>query len=250
MDKAGRTGSDTKPATTSLPPTVENVLKAGDFVYYEDGQGTRQLCAVLYDSTSEYGVEIITMNTVEDVELGNGTGSEQVNNTTYFNTAKNSYNNAIATLNNATSKYINTTYVDEARSVGSDPSNPTLDNPGYFTSSYSYMSSYNGQFKNGDTHYQSDYNQMNNVLGIGAIDEAYWLASRPVTSLSNYSRFGVRFASTIGMWAGSYLCNVQSSGSAYSYSHTNGLRPVFHLKSNIKVTGGTGEEGSPYTLGT
>ena len=249
VDKAGRTGSDTTQATTSLPPTVENVLKAGDYVYSQDGQGTRQLCAVLYDSSSPYGVEIITMNTVEDVELGNGTGKRQDNNTTYFNRAKNSYNNAISTLNNATSKYINTTYADEARSVGSDPSNPTSDNPGYFTSSYSYMSSYNGQFKNTDTHYETDYDQMG-TLGIRDIDKNYWLASRIVASRSDGSYFCVRGVSPSGGLRSYSLCSVYGGGSTDSNSYTYGLRPVFHLKSNIKVTGGTGEEGSPYTLGT
>ena len=189
------------------------------------------------------------MNTVEDIELGNGTGREQDDNTTYFNTAKKSYNNARTTLNNATSKYINTTYADEARSVGSDPSNPTSDNPGYFTSSESYMSSYNGQFKNEDTHYTTDYDQMG-TLGIRGIDKNYWLASRLVSSGSRDSNFLVRRVYTSGNLSFSRLCFVNRNGSTFSYSDANGLRPVFHLKSNIKVTGGTGEEGSPYTLGT
>ena len=135
------------------------------------------------------------METVEDVKLGNGTGSEQTNNTTYFNIAMNSYNNAISTLNNATSKYINTTYVDKVRCVGSNPSNPTIDNPGYFTSSY--MSSYNGKFKNEDTNYSTDSNQMN-ALNIHDIDEYYWLASRSVYSHSSVSYFYVRCVSASG----------------------------------------------------
>ena len=247
VDKAGTPGTETAQATTEkAPATNVNELVAGDYVYYEDGQGTRQLCAVLYDSSSPYGVEIITMNTVEDVELGNGTGSMQTNNTTYFNTAKNSYNNAIATLNNATSKYINTTYADKARSVGSDPSNPTSDNPGYFTSSYSYMSNYNGQFKNADEHHETDYNQMG-TLGIRDIDEYYWLASRHVPSDSNYSSFGVRYVT--GGSLGTYnLCYVYSSGITTSFSKSYGLRPVFHLRDTVQVTGGTGAKDDPYIL--
>ena len=34
------------------------------------------------------------------------------------------------------------------------------------------------------------------------------------------------------------------------YSKTYGLRPVFKLKTNVKVTGGKGTSSSPYTLGT
>ena len=244
MDKGNNTGTGTQTATTKVPlPIAEDVLKAGDFVYYEDGRGTRQLCAVLYDSTSEYGVEIITMNTVEDVELGENSSNS------ITTKSKDDYNNVISILNNATSKYVNTTYVDEARSVGSDPSNPTSDNPGYLTSSYSYMSSYNGQFKNQDTHYEADFNQMG-TLGIQDIDEYYWLASRDGGAYSSGGYFRVRHVNARGDLDYGTLGFVLSSGDAHSGTYTRGLRPVFHLKSNIKVTGGTGEEGSPYTLGT
>ena len=240
VDLAGNKVETISEAIIVAEPTIENVLTAGDWVRYEDGTGVERDCVVLYDSTSEYGVEIITMEIVEKVTLGNDNN---------FNTAMNSYNNAISTLNNATSKYLNTTYVDKARSVGSDPSNPTTDNPGYFTSSYSYMSSYNGKFKNKDTHYGTDYNQMG-TLGIRAIDEQYWLASRAVYSSSSRSIFDVRRVSASGSLDSNDLCRVSSSGNTYSYSPAYGLRPVFHLKSGIKVTGGTGEEGSPYILGT
>ena len=180
-DIAGNKVETISEAITVAEPTIENVLTAGDWVRYEDGTGVTRDCVVLYDSSSEYGVEIITMETVEDVTLGNSSN---------FNTSMNSYNSAISTLNNATSKYINTTYVDSARSVGSDPSNPTSDNPGYFTSSYSYMSSYNGKFKNADTNYETDDEQMG-TLGIQDIDEEYWLASRYVSSYSSVSYFSV-----------------------------------------------------------
>ena len=235
--------------------TNVNELKEGDYVNYIDKNGVTRKCAVLYDSSSPYGVEIITMESVEDVELGNGTGSSNTSlSTTDFNTAMNSYNNAISTLNNATSKYINTTYVDKARSVGSDPSNPTSDNPGYFTSSYSWFSNYNRKFKNTDTHYETDYNQMK-ALTIHDIDQNYWLASRYVDMYEDSSGIysGVRYVSSYGNLISSSrasLCNVASACYTYSDSNTFGLRPVFHLRSNIKVTGGTGEEGDPYTLGT
>ena len=54
--------------------TNVNELVAGDWVTYVDGIGEPRDCVVLYDSSSSYGVEIITMETVEDIELGNGTG--------------------------------------------------------------------------------------------------------------------------------------------------------------------------------
>ena len=193
---------------------------------------------MLYDSSSPYGVEIITMETVEDVTLGDDDN---------FKTSMNSYNNAISTLNNATSKYINTTYVDKARSVGSVPNNPNSQS-GYYTFT-KFSSSYSGKLRDTDTNYETDYNQMK-ALNINNIDDYYWLASRYVRSSSGRSYFRLRPVLTDGSLGGSYLCYVDRSGSTGSYSYANGLRPVFHLRSNIKVTGGTGEEGNPYTLGT
>ena len=38
-------------------------------------------------------------------------------------------------------------------------------------------------------------------------------------------------------------------GYTYSGNDTHGLRPVFTLKSDIKVTGGSGTDEDPYTLG-
>lgn len=45
------------------------------------------------------------------------------------------------------------------------------------------------------------------------------------------------------------VCGVNDTN-VYSHSHAYGLRPIFHLRSNIKVTGGTGKIGNAYTLGT
>ena len=239
VDKANNPGTGTASATTlKAPATNVNELVAGDYVYYEDGQGTRQLCAVLYDSTSEYGVEIITMNIVRNVTLGSDD----------FNTAMNSYNSAISTLNNATSIYINTTYADASRSVGSVPGNPSQDNAEMFTSSYSYMSSYNGKLKDTDSNYETDYNQMG-TLGIRNIGERYRLASRYVSTNASSSDFRLRYVNADGDLSNNLtLCRVGKSYTE-SYSNNYGLRPVFHLRDTVQVTGGTGTEDDPYTLG-
>ena len=132
------------------------------------------------------------METVEEVELGNGTGSSSTSsNTTDFNTAMNSYNNAISRLNTRAEAYRNTTYSSSARSVGSVPNNKNTQS-GYFTSSYSYMENYNGKLRDEDENYLTDYNQMED-LGIEGIGEYYWLASRYVHSDSTISHFYVRY---------------------------------------------------------
>lgn len=234
--------------TTISPNGVENVLKEGDWVKYPAEQGNLD-CVVLYDSSSEYGVEIITMESVEDITLGvndqTATGSDN------YTKVKNSYNNAINTLNNATSKYNNSTYSDKVRCVGSDPSNPTADNPGYFTSSRSYMSNYNGQFKRDDSS-STDSKQLT-ALEIKAINEDYWLAGCQVTSYETDTNFYLRFVDGFSHLNGtvrySKCFDVKSDGTTNMYSPTSGLRPVFHLRPKVKVTGGSGTSNDPYILG-
>ena len=220
-------------------PTAEDTLKAGDYVTYPSAQGDIE-CRVLYDSTSEYGVQLITSACVgSDITLGD----EDDN----FTNAMNSYNNAISTLNNAAGAYNNSDY-STARCVGSNPINPSTE-AGMHTTQFS--SSYSGRLKDTDTNYETDYNQME-LLKINDIADEYWLASRVVYSSSDSfsSGFFVRCVRTGGnVYASLSLCRVFSDGGTYANSDSRGLRPVFTLKSGIKVTGGNGESGTPYTLG-
>ena len=216
-------------------PTAEDTLKAGDYVTYPSAQGDIE-CRVLYDSTSEYGVQLITSACVgNDVTLGDSD----------FTTSMNSYNNAISTLNSAAEAYNNSDY-STARCVGSNPTTPSAE-AGYYTFT-EFSSSYSGKLKDADTNYETDYNQME-ALEINNIADAYWLASRYVSSSSDLSSFNVRYVNTSGGVNRSDLCRVGSGGNAYAYNRSYGLRPVFTLKSGIKVTGGNGESGTPYTLG-
>ena len=228
------TTEEPEPEPEPEKPTAEDTLKAGDYVTYPSAQGDIE-CRVLYDSTSEYGVQLITRACVgSDVTLGDN----------YFTTSMNSYNNAISTLNNAAGAYNNSDY-STARCVGSNPINPSTE-AGMHTTQFS--SSYSGQLKDTDTNYETDYNQMT-TLKINDIDDIYWLASRLVSSSSNVSRFSVRYVDASGNVDFNGLCAVYSNGLTYASSNSSGLRPVFTLKSGIKVTGGNGESGTPYTLG-
>ena len=224
-------------------PSINEVLKEGKYVYYEDGTGQTIKCVVLYGpentNYSSYGIQIITMETLGDVTLGSSD----------FNTAMNSYNNAITILNNAGTKYINTTYADKVRSVGSVPNDPNYDGAGMFTSSESFMKNYNGKFKNADNKHQIDWNQMR-ALGIYGIGDTYWVASRTIDASSYGCYFGIIYASGSGSISNaSDLCTVKAGGIS-SISATYGIRPIFTLKPGIKVTGGSGTSDDPYTLGT
>jgi len=74
---------------TAIP--IEEVLTADKVTYvnFADATGVKRKCVVLYDSSSEYGIEIITMDTVKD--------------TSYYEKA--GYDNYVSNLNNEASKY-------------------------------------------------------------------------------------------------------------------------------------------------
>ena len=220
-------------------------MAGAEYVEYVDGTGVTRLCAVLWDSSSEYGVEIITMEDVEGIELGGSNPTE----------AMNSYNNAIKTLNDATKKYINSTYVDKSRCVGSVPDNPYYENTQMVTSDAEFFAPYNGKFKGADENYDIDYNQLHD-LNIAVLDkftyERYWFASRDTYEQSHrtYDFYLLSAGSDYGGAGLTYLFYVYNDGETYNPRNTYGLRPVFHLKQGIKITGGSGTKTDPYTLGT
>ncbi len=231
QDKAGNKLESISQGITVTSQTIEAILKDGDYVNYIDVTGTTRKCVVLYDSSSSYGIELITMSKVESVTLG---GSN-------FSTASTSYNNAISTLNTKANAYNNSTYSTRARCVGSVPNNPDSQSG---TSTY-----YGYTLRNTDTNYVTDREKMEE-LKIRNIGENYWLASRELYvsndaySLMIYADDGEpgTLTYTIG--------GINSSGESDGYSYTIALRPVFHLKSGLKVTGGNGSPSTPYTLGT
>ncbi len=218
--------------------TVEDLI-AGNRVYYNTGntsvgnQGVIK-CVVLYDSSSEYGVQIIAEDTVDVVTLGDSD----------FNTSMNLYNTAITTLNAKAEEYQNATYVSDARCVGSVPNNKNAE-PENFKGEYSYLSLYT--FRDADTNYETDYNQMG-TLDILIANANYWLASRHIVSGSSNSNLYVRHVNTSGKANYTTLCNIFSSGRTHGTSNLYGFRPVFTLNSGIKLIEGDGNT-IPYTLG-
>ena len=114
--------------------TIVSELKDGNYVRYIDKNNIERDCVVLYDANSNYGVQIITMDTVEDVDLGNGTENIQWENETYFNKVVDNYNNAINILNTRAYEYKNDNYSDDARCVGSAPNNKNSESNEYFSS--------------------------------------------------------------------------------------------------------------------
>ena len=192
------------------------------------------------ENETNYGIQIVSADTVgENVTLGNSN----------FNISRNSYNEAILTLNAKAEEYLNTKYATDARCVGSVPDNKNAESKDYYISNYNYMKNYNSTFKNGDVNYKKDYEQMNssnlNILDIG---KYYWFASREVTADSTNTLFRVRAVNDSGQFSTSTLSHIYYNGVIYGYSRTIlGFRPVFTLKPEIKITEGDGKN-IPYTL--
>lgn len=221
---------------------IEELLTAGKYVYYTDAKNITRECVVLYDKTSEYGIQIVTMETVENIELGNGNDnmSNEIEN---FNTAKEYYNDSISILNTKARTYLNKSIASDARSIGSIPDNPDFESNTYFNSTESYLSAYNGLFKDADNNKEEDEEQLEK-LGIENIKTTYWFASRDILTGSTNTNFCMQ--RTGGL---SILCAVNNGGTVTSFNNSFGLRPVFKLKENVKVTGGSGTPEDPYTLG-
>ena len=118
---------------------------------YVDGTGVTRTYAVLYDLSSGYGVQITAMEPFEETELG----IENQDQTAAVEAGLNDYNNIITKLNNAVSKYLNTTYASSVRSMGTHPDAPTLDEAGIYAGivNAEHYEPYRGTMKDTDEHY-------------------------------------------------------------------------------------------------
>ena len=187
-------------------PTIEEVLKEGDYVWYEDAYGTQQKCIILYgpenENYSSYGIQMITESYVGTVALG----------VSDFDTNKDNYNNVITILNTRAEEYRKKDdgIAELARCVGSMPDNPSYDGAAMFVGTYSYLSSYNRTFKDKDNNYESDCNQINKLGITNYIGTSYWLASRNVESDSSNTFFYIRYIGSNGVLSNAIQCFIRS----------------------------------------
>ena len=246
-DGAGRSVTKKLQVTTdSGIATVVSELKAGDYVKYIDGTGVTRTYAVLYDMSSGYGVQITAMEPFEEV----GIGIEIDDFRPALEAGLNDYNNVITKLNNAVSKYLNTTYATSIRSIGTHPDNPTLDEAGIYAGIVNAedYEPYRGTMKDVDERYLTDYNQMVS-LGIESIGETYLLASRTVNLDDEELEFCIREISSSGTLSYSRCAVFQIPRGMRVVQVTDiYARPVVTLKNEIKVVSGDGSLEKPYTL--
>ena len=219
-------------------PTVKDTLKEGQYVQYVDKSGIPRKCIVIYDSTSGYGTQIVTESGVDSVTIGVEDD---------LKTSIEEYNNAVNALNTKAREYLNTDYASSARCLGSNPINPAAQS-GYYRDKNFDFSEYNGKLRDGDENYVSD---LEKIKSYNRSCRNVWLASRYVAYSEDSGRITF-YISSVGTSSSKYtvneICIFGSSISDYSKSETMGICPVFTLKDNVKINGGSGTSGDPYTL--
>ena len=257
------TGTD----TPELPENaLKRIAKPGDYVKYDtgidgigdDGDGILTF-RVLYNDEAN-GLQIISAGNVEQVTLGT-----DGNDLAAWQASMNDYNNAIAILNQKAERYAtNSPYALDGRCVGSVPTvgadgkfnakntevEGTCSIPDEWTLPNGWTSRDTGCQKWTDENYTEDQTAMEAIGGdMWPTGEEYWLASRDVISDSSNCAFRVRYVYASGGLGYHNLCIADSGGDTSGNAYVYGLRPCISLKSDIKVTGGDGKEGTPYELG-
>ena len=111
------------------------------------------------------------------------------------------------------------------------------------------MDSYYNTLKNEDDKYYEDIYKITHVEKIlNATTQSYWLASRSISSTSDGAYFRIRAqhasSSSTMYWN---MCYIVPGVSIKGDSSSHGFRPVFTLKSEIKMISGNGDT-IPYTL--
>ena len=263
-NEGGGNGGGTETEEENNTNTPVSILTAGKYVNYTDSNGNTIPCRVLYGNSSSYGIQIVSVNPVTGVTLGDNdpTIPSSLAGESAGNKAKWSYNNAIITLNNKAKDYLNTSLSPdgEARCVGSDPAYPNNEGGPYSSTTFSYLSTYfsDGSFKDQDTHYTDDETALQAIEAYANTNTTYgdwyWLASRSIGEWSAASYLCCRIVDTNGTLSRAGVCELRSDGSLIprvnSTPNTRGIRPVFKLKDTLKITGGDGTSSNPYTLGT
>lgn len=226
------------------------------YVNYVDAYGKKILCRVLYDASSEYGLQIVSLSNVTNITLG-----YQGNDISAYRNWETSYNGAIKKLNDTAKKYVNTKYSPEggARCFGSVPNDPYSESD-YVTFRDGTLDSIIGGVIDSDENYLIDWNQRKR-LGIEEPSTSYWFASRGKIedNYDNASFYGIICSNDIDYSGIIEYDGIQASVSYswgdyspefqfYSKSKTNGLCPVFTLKPDVKFVSGDGSKENPYEL--
>ena len=212
-------------------------VQVGDYIAYTGGDYSGKW-VVLRNSGGV--IEIISKESVGNLTLGGSSLHDTEK-------AKSDYANCVQILNDKCATYVNSTYATSGRSVGATSSSiaqiDTTANPLTFDAARSAVLPYS------DTYYTTDQSVISGNANLKHSSGYVWLASRGLNTYSSTSHFYVRCLGTSGSVSYNDVFIAGSDGSAGAGVPTDGVRPVITLKSGIKITGGTGDVGNPYTIG-
>lgn len=195
-------------------------------------------CRVLY-SDETHGIQIVAVNNVEDVTLG-----EKGN----FEKSRQDYNNAIDILNNKAKEHIGTKAID-ARCLGGIPELKDGKFQGD-TSGTEYVEGY--EFKKVANYIGYDLGQIRRLEF--KITGTPWLASRGrkgivINTGGQGQGFAVKYLENNADHTDS-ICEVYFDGISETkgYSRTHGLIPIFLILPDTTITSGDGSENNPYII--
>lgn len=208
-------------------------------------------CRVLYDDTSEYGLQIISSSSIGGVTLGNSD----------FELAKESYNNFVDILNNKVRESMDTKGIATmARSMGTDPINPNdiveFCQERVNSTNTLYNNVIANEFKNSDKIYEIDKTQIE-LLNLSCWGECWWPTRVVVytyfqsghgykiyiltTSCSGYPAYNVGYSNGVFM-------EIYADETYEIKTKSNGVRGVFAISDKAVITSGNGTSESPYVL--
>ena len=236
-------------------------LKQKDYVLYDTGvEGVGKiLCQVLYEASSEYGLQIIPVDCIKkndeyvQVEIFDSktTGlmpgdSTLITSSEEEEEYKDKYNTVIEELNSKAMEYANTNYIVDARCIGSNPKAKNSENKNMKLGKRQEST----ELKDEDNNYTIDYENLSNLNMLNTA-EAYWMASR-------YNEQGQVYFSSDGIHFKLRIVEAESE-EIYGYNNNGlydaisvnsfGFRPAFLLKGNLQIISGDGQQETPYELG-
>ncbi len=234
-------------------------LKQKDYVLYDTGvEGVGKiLCQVLYEASSEYGLQIIPVDCIKkndeyvQVEIFDSETTGGKEKIYFYNKEEkkqyiDKYNTVIEDLNNKAMEYANTNYIVDARCIGSNPKAKNSENKNMKLGKFQEST----ELKDEDDNYTIDYENLSNLNMLNTA-EAYLMASR-------YNEQGDVYFSSDGIHFKIRVVGAESEP-IYGYNddynidfisvNSFGFRPAFLLKGNLQIISGDGQQETPYELG-
>ena len=218
-------GTQANPYILGIP---HESVPVGTYIAYEGGDYDGDW-VVLRDTP--VGLEIISKESVGTLALE---GADD-------------YANAVRILNNKSREYVNYNYAVTGRSVGGTGRSiekiDTTQYPITYTDVYPDLPYY-------DDYCDDDQAIIANNANLRHSSDWVWLASRYLYAASNIHVLGVNvLLPNSNTNTCPLVCTYSNSPELDDEGDLCGVRPVITLRGDMEITGGSGSQGDPYTIG-